>query len=425
MPPKTIPALNRIIIGDVGSGKTIVAFFIALGYLKNIPGGNVALMAPTEVLALQHYQNLLNLIQQNELDLSWVNIVFQTNKTKFINSDSATKKQINNYILESHKDQKQTIWIGTQALLFQEEILYNLVLIDEQHRFGVRQRQKLSKTENNQIEANYISFSATPIPRSLALTTYKYLKPHFLERLPGRSKIETEINFFQDFEGKIRDRIQQHMSLNQKVYIICSKIEDKDEEDTSGIWSLKKAFELVNKMFPDKVLAIHGKDKDKQKILTEFRDNDEKQILVSTSVVEVGVDVKQASLMLILNAERFGLAALHQLRGRIGRNNFENNKCILVTEPEKQWTKRLKYLCQYSDGFVIAQKDLELRGSGELFGSQQSGFDSEVLDLMGLDESLYQEVDKLVESVDFKNLNEKLPRLQNYLDKQLNQTWQE
>jgi len=423
MSSKTIPALNRIIIGDVGSGKTIVAFFIALAYLKNLPAGNLALMAPTEVLALQHYHNLLNLINQPNSGLDWVNLVFQTNKTKFINDKSATKKQINDYI--SDETPKQTIWIGTQALLFQEEILYNLVLIDEQHRFGVRQRQKLSKTKNNSIEANYISFSATPIPRSLALTTYKYLQPHFLERLPGRSKITTEISFFDDLKGKIWQEIQAHLDLKQKVYVICTKIEDKDEEETDGLWSLKKAYETVEKMFPDKVLAIHGKDKEKQKTLTEFRDNPDKQILVSTSVVEVGVDVKQASLMLILNAERFGLAALHQLRGRIGRNSYDNNKCILVTEPEKQWTKRLKYLCQYSDGFMIAQKDLELRGSGELFGSQQSGFDTEVLNLMGLDENLYQEVDKLVESVDFKDLNKKLPRLQNYLDKQLEQAWQE
>jgi len=423
MSSKTIPALNRIIIGDVGSGKTIVAFFIALAYLKNLPAGNLALMAPTEVLALQHYHNLLNLINQPNSGLDWVNLVFQTNKTKFINDKSATKKQINDYI--SDETPKQTIWIGTQALLFQEEILYNLVLIDEQHRFGVRQRQKLSKTKNNSIEANYISFSATPIPRSLALTTYKYLQPHFLERLPGRSKITTEISFFDDLKGKIWQEIQAHLDLKQKVYVICTKIEDKDEEETDGLWSLKKAYETVEKMFPDKVLAIHGKDKEKQKTLTEFRDNPDKQILVSTSVVEVGVDVKQASLMLILNAERFGLAALHQLRGRIGRNSYDNNKCILVTEPDKQWTKRLKYLCQYSDGFMIAQKDLELRGSGELFGSQQSGFDTEVLNLMGLDENLYQEVDKLVESVDFKDLNKKLPRLQNYLDKQLEQAWQE
>lgn len=425
MTPKTIAALNRIVIGDVGSGKTIVAFFIALGYLKNIPGGNVALMAPTEVLALQHYHNLQDLIQKAGQDLNWVNLVFQTNKNKFINDQKATKKELSNYIQNSSLEQKQTIWIGTQALLFQEEILYNLVLIDEQHRFGVKQRQKLSKTENNPIEAHYISFSATPIPRSLALTTYKYLKPHFLERLPGRNKITTEINFFENFNGQIRQIIQNHLDLNQKVYIICSKIEDKDDESQAHICSLKKAFELVEKMFPNKVLAIHGKDKDKQNILTEFRDNPEKQILVSTSVVEVGVDVKQASLMLILNAEMFGLAALHQLRGRIGRNNFENNVCILVTDPEKQWTRRLKYLCQYSDGFVIAQKDLELRGSGQLFGSQQSGFDNEVLDLMGLDESLYAEVDKLVESVDFKDLENQLPRLNQYLKKQLDQSWQE
>lgn len=423
--PKTIPALNRIIIGDVGSGKTIVAFFIALGYLKNIAGGNVALMAPTEILALQHYQNLLDLINKAGSDLSWVNVVFQTNKAKFINQNPATKKDINNYIKNLEGEPKQTIWIGTQALLFQEEILYNLVLIDEQHRFGVRQRQKLSKIENNQIEANYISFSATPIPRSLALTTYKYLKPHFLERLPGRSKIATSIGFFEDLQGKIRQQIKEHLELNQKIYVICSKIEESEDEANNTTWSLKKAFALIESMFPEKVLAIHGKDKDKQNILTEFRDNPQKQILVSTSVVEVGVDVKEATLMLILNAEQFGLAALHQLRGRIGRNSYENNCCILVTEPEKQWTKRLKYLCQYSDGFAIAEKDLELRGSGQLFGSQQSGFDSEILSLMGLDQQLYQDVDKLVETVDFKETVNNLPRLQAYLDKQLAQTWQE
>jgi len=423
--PKAIPALNRIIIGDVGSGKTIVAFFIALSYLKNIASGNVALMAPTEVLALQHYNNLLNLVQTSKVDLDWVNLIFQTNKTKFINGNLATKKEINNYLLDLKNQAKQTIWIGTQALLFQEEILYNLVLIDEQHRFGVRQRQKLSSTEDNQIEAHYISFSATPIPRSLALTTYKYLKPHFLERLPGRNKIVTEISFFEEFESKIQDKITQHLSLNQKVYVVCSKIEDTDDPGQSEIWSLKKTAEIIERYFPNKSLAIHGKDKDKQNILTEFRDNPNKQILVATSVIEVGVDVKEASLILILNAERFGLAALHQLRGRIGRNNYQNNLCLLVTTREKQYAKRLQYLCEYEDGFLIANKDLELRGSGQLFGSQQSGFDSEVLDLMGLDPDIYSQIDVLVDSLNLNNLKKEVPRLHNYLEVKLAETWQE
>lgn len=417
----SLPAINTIVIGDVGSGKTIVALITALVFMKNLPKVQVAFLAPTEVLAYQHYQNLIDLISRNPNHLAWVEAIFLTGKKGFLNGEKISKTVLNKKLENLGKRQ---IWVGTQALLFNESLKPTLVLVDEQHRFGVMQRKRLTEAAQN--KSHFISFSATPIPRTLALTFFNHLKPLFLESRSKKTPIHTRILNRKLLETEVVDCIQKHLKKNRKVYVVCAKIDSDDEnEDTTEVYSLKQVEQIFSKYFKNLILTVHGGEKTKSDILMEFKNNPRKKILIATSVIEVGVDVRAASLIIILNSERFGLAALHQLRGRVGRNDFNDNECLLVVDEKFKFIKRLNYLTKTQDGFKIAQKDLELRGSGEILGKIQSGFDSDIESLMGLDPLEYKEINKIVESIDFQKIKKNQPRLNNYLQKYSKEIWTE
>jgi ATP-dependent DNA helicase RecG len=415
------PVINRIVIGDVGSGKTITAFLIALGYIHSLLNGRATLLVPTEVLAYQHYTQLLELARNSTLGwLKNLDIIYSTSKLNQVNGEKVTKKQLDTYITAT----TPAVFVGTHSLLFKEGLNSDIILIDEQHRFGVAQRKHLS--EKSKYSPHFISFSATPIPRTLALTVYKSLTPHFIEILANRKSIQTQIFSF-DRIAEMKAKIQDRIVNGQKVYIICSKVEesDGDDEQSGSIWSIAKATDFFEKQFLGKVLHVHGKKADKKNILQEFKQSPNAHILVATTVVEVGVDVGEATLMIILNAERFGLSALHQIRGRIGRNNYTNNECLLITDKQFLRNKRLQYLTQLNNGFDIAEKDLELRGAGDMIGVHQSGFSDEIQELIGLSPESYKQLDDIINQIDFSRINIDLPRLDRYILQQSESIWKE
>ncbi|NJL96217.1 hypothetical protein HC864_00060 [Candidatus Gracilibacteria bacterium] len=399
--------------------------------MKNLKAGQVCMLAPTEVLAYQHYVNLLQFCNNSnkKTQQGFPIVVYLSSKKNCINDEvkltkKALEKKLDKLMCE---DKNQRIfWIGTHSLLFNELVKPDLVMVDEQHRFGVEQRKKLSQKDQSKTSPHYISFSATPIPRTLALSIYSSLKPHFLETLPGRKKINTRINYFEDFETNIINQIQAKVNLGQKVYVVCPRIETDQEEPNEELWSTTLTARKLGKVFGDKVLEVHGKKAEKKEILDEFKNSMEKQILVTTTVVEVGVDVGEATLMVILNSERFGLAALHQLRGRVGRNDYKDNQCILVTWKKFSRSRRLRYLCEIHSGFELAQKDLELRGSGDMYGKNQSGYDSEIEGFIGLGPEKYQQIAELVGGIDFGNLKQNgLERLERFVKKESSKVWDE
>ncbi len=455
-----IPVSQSLVIGDVGSGKTAVAFMVGLNYLLGLPGAEVALLAPTEVLAFQHYNNLVewvermglvsnanfdkeakdkppsknekNILQANSLknESNYITTVFASAKDIRINNVKVSKKQLDLEI----KNYSKIFWVGTHALLFKNSIKPDLVMVDEQHRFGVSQRQSLnSKNKNGSLEeknltgknnenlaSHFVSFTATPIPRTLSLTLLDTLQPHFLQ--PIRAKqITTTVLPFENFDEKIVPAITSHLVKNRKVFLIVPKIE---EDETDQLWNVSKLNTWAEKYFPQKVMQVHGKVKDKSAVLKEFASSNQFQILVSTTVIEVGVDIVEASLMVVFNSERFGLAALHQLRGRVGRNKYTDNQCILLTNNYSVNKPRLQFLTTSLDGYEIAEKDLQLRGSGDIIGKQQSGFLDEIEDVVGLDTSIYEDMKNFVDDLDWPDLKS-LPRLKNYLEKTVQEIWQE
>ncbi len=417
----SVPAINRIVIGDVGSGKTIVAFLIVLTYLRGLDVfGQAALLAPTEVLAFQHYQKLRELTNSSSHDFSWLNTVFLTSRNIYWNEDKITKKDLEQK-LSSNKT--KLFWLGTHALLHNLDVQPDLLLVDEQHRFGVNQRQRLTQ-KSARLKPHFISLTATPIPRTLALTFYKSLKPLFIQRLAGRSEIQTTVDYFANLEDQVVPKIRGHLAKDRKIYVICSKVQDVEAVESDELWSVARATKFLETFFVGQVMQVHGKMMEKKDILSEFKSSSKKNILVATTVVEVGVDVPQASLVVILNAERFGLSALHQIRGRVGRNDFTDNECVLVSYPKFARSRRLQYLCETQDGFSLAEKDLEIRGAGDMLGRLQSGFGDEIDKLIGLNSNLYQEIDGLIKKIDFDNL-EKLPRLEKYLKNQAQKIWKE
>jgi ATP-dependent DNA helicase RecG len=419
-----VNSTNRIVIGDVGSGKTIVAFFVALSYFKGLNNqiifekNEVCLVAPTEVLTAQHYESFYSFFGKSNV-ISDIDIVLFTSKLKKFNNQNVSQKELNKKLEQSQN--KNIFWIGTHSLFFTTEIKPLLILIDEQHRFGVRQRQKLTELEE-QISSHFVSFSATPIPRTLVTTLYGNLQPLILEKISGRNEVRTIIKSIDSFDDLVTNLIQDRINKNQKTLVICPKIEKNPEDD---LFSVDEIGQKMIKHFGEKVMVIHGKIKNKNDILKEFSESVDKFILVSTTVIEVGVDVASATLIVIINAERFGLATLHQLRGRIGRNNFEDNLCVLMPSNNYEFSKRLRYMTQHSSGFDLAQKDLELRGGGDIFGVMQSGFEEEYDIIYSLPEDKIQEVNDLVTSIDFGNLKNDLPRLYNYLEKQIKGVWKE
>ena len=342
--------MYRLLQGDVGTGKTLVSF-IAL-YANYVRGDQGALMAPTEVLARQHYENAKKLFKDTK-----VKIALLVGSTPI-----SEKKEIYRDIEEGYYD----IVIGTHAL-FTKSIVYSslgLVIIDEQHRFGVNQRKALM---NKGDHADLLMMSATPIPRSLALSIYGDLEISTLYKFPN-VKRDVKTIIVQNEDDKIYEFVSNALSDNRKVYIVAPLIEFSEE----GRYSAEKLFARYVIKFGAKVGLLHGKMKanEKEDVLNRFAFGDI-DILVSTQVIEVGIDVKNASVMVIYDANSFGLASLHQLRGRIGRDGYSST-CILAIEDMEEKDK-LEILVKSNDGFEIAEKDLSLRGPGELIGIRQSG----------------------------------------------------
>ena len=342
--------MNRLILGDVGSGKTIVSF-IAL-YMNMLAGYQGVLMAPTEILAVQHFNNMKSLFGD---------------KLKIQLLTSSTKKGERNNILQNLKNGETQVLIGTHSLL-NDELVYNnlgLVITDEQHRFGVNQRQTLQE-KGKDVDVLYMS--ATPIPRTLALTIYGDMDITEIRSKPGgRKEIITKI--FKNSELKnVLEKMLDEIKAGHQIYVVAPLIDD-EEDEKMNVTSLKAKFDVAfNGMVPTGLL--HGKMKPNQKdeVMNSFKNGDTK-ILISTTVIEVGVDVKNATMMVIFNAERFGLATLHQLRGRVGRNDMQSY-CYLISDYDAE---RLKVLEQSNDGFYISEQDFKLRGGGDIFGIRQSG----------------------------------------------------
>lgn len=349
-------SMNRLLQGDVGSGKTVVAMCSAYKAVKS--GYQAAIMAPTAILATQHQENFKNILEKLGI------------KCELLIS-GITKKQKEG-ILERLENGEIDILIGTHAIIEENVKFKNLGLVvtDEQHRFGVKQRTKIAEKGEN---PDVLVMTATPIPRTLALILYGDLDISIIDELPpNRKKIETfAVN--KGMTERVNNFIRKQIEEGRQAYIVCPLVEENVEMDLK---SVEKLYETYSKeIFPDfKVSFIHGKMKPREKdeIMEDFKAK-KIDILISTTVIEVGVDVPNANIMVIENAERFGLAQLHQLRGRVGRGEYKSY-CILKTDGKGETVrKRMKVMCETNDGFIISEKDLELRGSGDFFGTMQHG----------------------------------------------------
>lgn len=354
---KSKHVMNRLVQGDVGSGKTMIALLAILQTVQN--GHQGALMVPTEVLAKQHFEEALQRLEAFNLNIELL-------------VGSVTKKN-KERIYEGLRNGSIDIVIGTHALI-QEGVQFKslgLVVTDEQHRFGVRQRTDL--TDKNS-QTNILVMTATPIPRTLALILYGDMDVSIIDELPpGRQVIKTySVN--KTYHERIYSFIRKEVEAGRQAYIICPMVEESEEQTELKAVVQYTEF-LQSEVFPDlQVAYLHGKQKAKEKnaILSNFASG-ETQILVSTTVVEVGVNVPNATIMLIENAERFGLAQLHQLRGRVGRGKYQSY-CVLVTEAKSEVTKkRMSIMSESSDGFVLSEMDLKIRGPGDIFGLKQHG----------------------------------------------------
>ncbi len=346
--------MARLLQGDVGSGKTVVAAIMLLAAVEN--GYQGAIMAPTEILAQQHYNNLINWFTPMGLSVGL-----------FLGSQG---KRIREKFRTDLKNGQMNIAVGTHALI-QEGVDFNnlgAIVVDEQHRFGVKQRNVLKKKSQN---PQMLTMTATPIPRTLALTVHGDLDLTVIDELPkGRKPIKTSL--VTSHRG-VYELIQHEIEQGRQAYVVYPLIEES--ETLSAKAATIEAEKLKKEIFPQfKIGLLHGKlkNEEKEQVMSDFK-NKKYDILVSTTVVEVGVDVPNATVMLIENAERFGLSQLHQLRGRVGRSDLQSY-CILYTASKSQETReRLGIMAQTNDGFVIAEKDLQLRGPGEFLGTRQSG----------------------------------------------------
>ncbi|MFZ4456993.1 MAG: ATP-dependent DNA helicase RecG [Bacteroidales bacterium] len=349
--------MNRLLQGDVGSGKTLVALMSLLIAIDN--GFQTCLMAPTEILATQHYATILEMTQGLGL-----NVVLLTGSSKKSHRAEVHQRLITGDI---------HLIIGTHALLEDVVQFENLgmVIIDEQHRFGVAQRARL--WSKNDKPPHVLVMTATPIPRTLAMTLYGDLDVSVIDELPpGRKPIQT-VHQYDNRRGSLNTSIRKQLELGRQVYIVYPLIQESEKSDYKN---LEEGFEHVSKFFPEyKVCMVHGKLKpaEKESAMQRFVSG-EVHIMVATTVIEVGVNVPNASVMVIESAERFGLSQLHQLRGRVGRG-ADQSYCVLVTSHKLGETtrKRMEIMVNSNDGFVIAEADLKLRGPGDLDGTQQSG----------------------------------------------------
>ena len=353
--------MNRLLQGDVGSGKTMVAGMAA--YETFIGGGQVAFLAPTAILATQHFEGIKPLLSSFGI------------KTALLTGATKKKPELKKQILDGKID----VVIGTHALLTDDTEFKNLalVIIDEQHRFGVEQRQKLALKSPSGLAPHLLAMTATPIPRSLQLTIFGDLDVSILDELPkGRQPIETKILPEIEVRDILYPEISKTVQSGQQVYWVCKAIEDneKTKTETIDITSVKTRTKKLKEIFPKlKIEFLHGKMKpaEKDEIMERFSKG-KIDILVSTTVIEVGVDVPNATLMIIENAEGYGLAQLHQLRGRVGRGS-KKSECFLLTSGDMAPSRRLKELEKSTDGFYLAEVDLKMRGPGEIYGALQHG----------------------------------------------------
>lgn len=344
--------MNRLLQGDVGSGKTIISIIIL--YANMLSGYQGALMVPTEILAHQHYETITKILKDFNVNIALL-------------VGSLTKKE-KDKIHNDLKEGKIDIVIGTHALI-QEDVTYKnlgLVVTDEQHRFGVLQRTSLNNKGNM---PDVLYMSATPIPRTYALTIYGDMDISVIENLPsGRKPIDTYLKTTKEIKDVLH-MMYDELKENHQIYVIAPLIEESDTLDLTTVNELKDKIDMA---FAKKynVGVVHGKlaAKDKDKIMTDFINN-KIQILISTTVIEVGVDVPNTTMIVIFDANRFGLSTLHQLRGRVGRGDLKS-KCILISDYD---TKRLEVMTKTNDGFEISEEDFQIRGHGDLFGTKQSG----------------------------------------------------
>lgn len=350
--------MSRLVQGDVGSGKTIIAFLAMVLAAEN--GCQAALMAPTEVLARQHYEGFMELKANNDLSFETVLLTGSTTARE--------KREIYAKIASG----EAVIIIGTHALI-QDKVIYHklgLVITDEQHRFGVKQREALSTRGN---PPNILVMSATPIPRTLAIILYGDLDISVIDELPARRLPIKNCVVNTGYRPRAYSFIEKQIREGRQAYIICPMVEESDGLDAENVLDYTQQ---IQKIFPSdiNIQYLHGKMKAKEKnsIMEAFASG-EIQILVSTTVVEVGVNVPNATVMMVENAERFGLAQLHQLRGRVGRGEYQSYCIFIQGNNEETTSKRLEILNKSNDGFYIAGEDLKLRGPGDLFGIRQSG----------------------------------------------------
>mgnify|MGYP000779656525 FL=1 len=393
--------MNRLVQGDVGSGKTIVSIIAAYKAVKS--GYQVAIMAPTSILADQHLKNFNNILKQFDIRCELL-------------ISSVTKKKKED-ILKRLSNGEIDILIGTTALLEENVIFKNLGLVvtDEQHRFGVKQRATLNSKGK---KPDIIVMSATPIPRTLALILYGDLDISIIDELPpNRKKIDT-FAVTKELEDRLNGFVKKQINEGRQAYIVCPLVEENEDMDLKSVEELyeKYKFETFSEY---NVEYLHGKMKPKEKdeIMTKFKDG-KIDILISTTVIEVGVDVPNANIMVIENAERFGLAQLHQLRGRVGRGEFKSY-CVLKYEGKgKTVRERMKVMCDTNDGFIISEKDLELRGSGDFFGTAQHGIPEMKIANLFEDISELKEVQKLANEImkeDYALTSEKNIKLKNLI----------
>ncbi|SFV59018.1 ATP-dependent DNA helicase RecG [hydrothermal vent metagenome] len=379
---KTKPML-RLLQGDVGSGKTIVAVFSTLQVVaKNY---QVVIMAPTQILAEQHFINFSQQLEPLNINISYLS-----------GTQKIVEKKQNMSDIQSGKSQ---IIIGTHAL-FQKDVEFNnlgLVIIDEQHRFGVHQRLLL--TQKAKQIPHQLVMTATPIPRSLAMTAYADLDISVIDELPkNRQKVQTVILNL-DKKNELIGRIQKVCKTEQQVYWVSTLI---DDSEVLELESAQRTFETIKNQLPnEKIGLLHGRMNrdEKTKIMQDFKDK-KINILIATTVIEVGVDVPNATLMIIENSERLGLAQLHQLRGRVGRGNQKSVCVLLYKAPLSHHAKeRLSILRKSNDGFLIAQKDLEIRGAGEVLGTQQTGLQQMKIANLNRDKHLLEKTQILGEKL--------------------------
>ena len=348
--------MNRLVLGDVGSGKTIVA--ITAIYACYLSDFQSAFMAPTEILAKQHYESIKNYFENYDIKIELL-------------TGSLTKKQ-KEKIYEKLEQGEIDLIIGTHALLNEDAKFSNLglVITDEQHRFGVNQRNTL-QNKGDKKDADVLYLSATPIPRTYALTIYGDLDLSQIKTKPNlRKEIITKVVLEKNIK-EVLLKMYEELKLGHQIFVVSPLIEQNDEINLNSVYELKEKLSRAFNNDIVKIEILHGKLKQKEKdeLMLKFQ-RGEIKILISTTVIEVGIDIPNASLMVIFNAERFGLATLHQLRGRVGRSNIQSY-CYLVTNIENN--ARLKVMEESNDGFYISEKDFEQRGQGDIFGVKQSG----------------------------------------------------